>query len=275
MKLLLTGQLPFILLLATLLALPISFGLLHLYRRAVVRSMRASGSSSGIAPDPSRQTPPPEDRSDVRPTAASLETALVRGPWHTAGIYAIAGLAYAAVIVTGVLLSGPDLATTTVEPHEFLDFVRGRLARRFIDGDATFARRLTEMDQAPDRDARYRVNDFFCFDNAWRTVVSHLARSSDAVLVDLRGFGRQNSGVVFEFTTLVDVVRLERVVMAIDDTTDEAFLQETIERARGQMSAQSPNRSVADARPSMVRLRDRRLRELPLVLSALSRAAHA
>jgi hypothetical protein len=125
-----------------------------------------------------------------------------------------------------------------------------------------------------DRDTRYRVNDFFCFDNAWRAVVSHLARGSDAVLVDLRGFGRQNSGVVFELTTLVDVVRLERVVMAIDDTTDEAFLQETIERARGQMSAQSPNRSAADARPSMVRLRDPRLRELPLVLSALSRAAH-
>jgi hypothetical protein len=51
-----------------------------------------------------------------------------------------------------------------------------------------------------DRDARYRVNDFFCFDNAWRAVVSHLARGSDAVLVDLRGFGRQNSGVVFELT---------------------------------------------------------------------------
>ncbi|MGH7342363.1 MAG: hypothetical protein ACREKH_17900, partial [Candidatus Rokuibacteriota bacterium] len=168
-----------------------------------------------------------------------------------------------------------DLATATVEPHEFLDFVHGRLARRFIDGDATFTRRLAEMDQAPDRDARYRVNDFFCFDNAWRAVVSHLARGSDAVLVDLRGFARQNSGVVFELATLVDVVRLERVVMAVDDTTDEPFLHETIDRARAQMSAESPNRSVADARPAIVRLRDRRLRELPLVLSALSRAAHA
>jgi hypothetical protein len=46
-----------------------------------------------------------------------------------------------------------------------------------------------------------RVNDFFYFDNAWRTVVSHLARSSDEVLVDVRGFGRQNAGVVFELTT--------------------------------------------------------------------------
>jgi hypothetical protein len=40
------------------------------------------------------------------------------------------------------MIAGPDLATTTVEPHEFLDFLRGRLARRFIDGTsfASFSR---------------------------------------------------------------------------------------------------------------------------------------
>ena len=35
------------------------------------------------------------------------------------------------------MIAGVDLATRTVEPHEFLDFVTGRLARRFIDGPAT------------------------------------------------------------------------------------------------------------------------------------------
>jgi hypothetical protein len=173
------------------------------------------------------------------------------------------------------LIAGPDLAMTTVEPHEFLDFIHGRLARRFIDGEATFGRRLAEMDLGPDRDGRYRVNDFFCFDNAWRAVVSHLARSSDAVLVDLRGFSRQNAGVVFELNTLVDAVPLERVVMAVDDTTDAAFLQETIQTARDHMSGASPNRSANGAPHAIVRLPDRRLRELPLLLSALAKAAHA
>jgi hypothetical protein len=63
------------------------------------------------------------------------------------------------------MIAGADLATRTVEPHEFLDFVTGRLARRFIDRPATLDRRLREMDLLPDRDGRYRVNDFFCYDD--------------------------------------------------------------------------------------------------------------
>src|SRR5499433_1637991 len=173
------------------------------------------------------------------------------------------------------LIAGPDLAMTTVEPHEFLDFIHGRLARRFINGEAAFARRLAEMDVDPDRDGRYRINDFFCFDNAWQAVVTNLAQSSDAILVDLRGFSRQNAGVIFELNTLVDAVPLDRVVMATDDTTDAAFLNETIQKARAQMSPQSPNRVRAGVSPSVVRLQDRRLRELPLLMTALAGAAHA
>src|SRR6267142_1128808 len=105
MKLLLTGQLPFILLLATILALPISLGLLRLYRRAVVRSMRATagtGSIAGGAPEPS---PSPEGRGVTRPAAAAVEALLRGGPWRAATVYGIASCAYAVVMVTGVLLS--------------------------------------------------------------------------------------------------------------------------------------------------------------------------
>jgi hypothetical protein len=173
------------------------------------------------------------------------------------------------------MIAGPDLAMITVEPHEFLEFIQGRLARRFINGEAAFARRLAEMDLDPDRDGRYRINDFFCFDNTWQAVVTRLARSSDAVLVDLRGFSRQNAGVIFELNTLVDTVPLDRVVMAIDDTTDAAFLDETIERARAQMSPEAPNRAGAGTSLSVVRLHHHGLRELPMLLTALARAAHA
>jgi hypothetical protein len=537
MKLALTGQLPFILLVATILALPISFGLLRLYRRAVVRSMRATGGDEAA-----KAGPAPEYRPSVRPAAAAVEALLRRGPWRAATVYAIASGAYAVVMVTGVLLAtkleafplrvlfllasyawpivltinlvagtvprvrawvlggyfaglglltevavilspqftigqafvfwiiinlpatlavwillarpvravgplvltftvlaaaggnaalsvadaderilrqvvvvgmaaglnaagmfigliaigalvfalggwlalrwigasyqkkrisdqsitldaiwlffgfthaiglafegpawiltgpaaflafrlsaragfavavprvpgpgagsrllvlrvfalgsqgerlfsrvtthwrhagsvqmiaGPDLAMITVEPHEFLEFIQGRLARRFINGEAAFARRLAEMDLDPDRDGRYRINDFFCFDNTWQAVVTRLARSSDAVLVDLRGFSRQNAGVIFELNTLVDTVPLDRVVMAIDDTTDAAFLDETIERARAQMSPEAPNRAGAGTSLSVVRLHHHGLRELPMLLTALARAAHA
>ena len=47
------------------------------------------------------------------------------------------------------LIAGPDLATSTGEPHEFIDFLSGRLGRRFISGPETPARRLSEMETAP------------------------------------------------------------------------------------------------------------------------------
>jgi hypothetical protein len=40
------------------------------------------------------------------------------------------------------LIAGPDLATSTIEPHEFLDFLSGKLGRRFISRPETLNQRL-------------------------------------------------------------------------------------------------------------------------------------
>ena len=125
------------------------------------------------------------------------------------------------------MIAGIDLATRTVEPHEFLDFLTGRLARRFIDGRPTLDRRLAEMDLRPDRDGRYRVNDFFCYDDTWRTVLSSLVVHSDVVLMDLRGFSERNAGCVFEIHELFRFVPLDRVLFIVDAQTDDNFLQRT------------------------------------------------
>ena len=140
------------------------------------------------------------------------------------------------------LIAGPDLATTTVEPHEFLDFLSGRLARRFITGPETLDLRLSETDGERDRDGRFRVNDFFCHDDTWRMVLSRLVSESDAVLMDLRGFSPQKAGCVFEIDELINVVPLERVVFVIDDTTDEPFLRQTVQHSWDRMRPTSPNR---------------------------------
>ncbi len=94
------------------------------------------------------------------------------------------------------LIAGPDLATSTVEPHEFLDFVSGRMARRFIDSAQTLELRISQMDLQPDSDNRLRVNDFFCHDDTWRMTLARLADECDAVLMDLRGFSDQHAGCI-------------------------------------------------------------------------------
>jgi hypothetical protein len=173
------------------------------------------------------------------------------------------------------LIAGPDLATTTVEPHEFLDFLSRRLARRFIDGRETLERRLSETDPYPDEDGRFRVNDFFCHDDTWRMVLSELADRSDAVLMDLRGFSPQNAGCVFEIEELVNDVPLGRVVFVIDDTTDEEFLRQTVQRSWDRMRPDSPNRSFSAGQLRFFRLTRSGSGDLRHLLRALCGAAKA
>ncbi|HXG79847.1 MAG TPA: hypothetical protein VNJ31_10990, partial [Methyloceanibacter sp.] len=144
------------------------------------------------------------------------------------------------------LIAGPDLATSTIEPHEFLDFLSGKLDRRFISGPETLKQRFAEEEPYPDFDGRTRVADFFCHDDAWRMVLKRLARESDAVLMDLRGFTAQSRGCVFEIEELLNVVPLDRVVLVVDETTDLAFLRETLERGWACLTEESPNRAKSN-----------------------------
>ncbi|MSN24363.1 MAG: hypothetical protein GJV46_00700 [Geobacter sp.] len=141
------------------------------------------------------------------------------------------------------LITGPDLVAATVEPHEFLAFLSGKLDQQFIDGPEALAQRLSGMDSEPDFDGRYRVNDFFCHDDTWRITLDQLVDKSDVVLMDLRGFSPQNAGCVYEVQELVNSALLSRVVMTTDDTTDADFLEKTLTDAWTGMRFDSPNRS--------------------------------
>ena len=171
------------------------------------------------------------------------------------------------------LIAGPDLATTTIEPHEFLDFMGGRLARRFIDGPETLHLRLSEEDDEPDRDGRFRVNDYFCHEDTWRMVLSRLAGGSGAVLMDLRGFSPQNAGCVYEINELINLVPLEKVVFVVDGTTDEDFLLLTARESWERIRPTSPNRSSSPEQLPLLRLEGSGGDELRGLLRAVCDAA--
>jgi hypothetical protein len=173
------------------------------------------------------------------------------------------------------LIAGPDLATSTVEPHEFLDFLSGKLARRFIDNSQTLDLRISEMDVQPDRDGQFRVNDFFCYEDTWRMVLSRLISKSDVVLMDLRGFSSQNAGCVFEISELISTVPLGQVLFIIDDTTDELFLRQVMQQSWDHMRPTSPNNLSTSGAPRFFRLGALRNRELQQLFRVLSVAANA
>jgi hypothetical protein len=143
------------------------------------------------------------------------------------------------------MIAGPDLATTTVEPHELLAFLGGKLSREFVTDNAALARRVTAMDRARDPDGRHRVTEFFCHADTWQMVMRRLANDAEVALMDLRSFSPANQGCLYELQQLLSAVPLEHIVLLVDGQTDRAFLEHTLMRQWSEIPAMSPNRAIA------------------------------
>lgn len=167
------------------------------------------------------------------------------------------------------LIAGPDLITAVVEPHEFLDFVSGRLSRQFVQGEADLERRLADLDRQPDPDGRYRVNEFFCHADTWQMTMRQLAKESDAVLMDLRSFSYTNQGCLYELEQLLDIVDLERVAFLVDETTDRPFLEGTLQRLWQRVDRESPNRRAESPTARLFHARDQSRRSIRALLLML------
>ena len=167
------------------------------------------------------------------------------------------------------MIAGPDLVTSTVEPHEFLEFVRGHLSRRFVSGAQDLERRIAVADGTPDPDGRYRVKEFFCYNDTWQMTMERLAATSDAVLMDLRSFSPVNQGCIFELGRLLDGMDLGRVGFLIDDTTDLGFLETMLQRLWQNLSADSPNQGATEPRARLFPIMAQSERELAALLHLL------
>ncbi|MET0008834.1 MAG: hypothetical protein ABW109_13335 [Candidatus Thiodiazotropha sp. 6PLUC4] len=143
------------------------------------------------------------------------------------------------------MIAGPDLVTSTVEPHEFLDYMGGHLSRSFIDTPSVFEKRFSIRNCRPDPDGRYRVNEFFCRNDTWQICMQRLAAECDVVLMDLRSFSKQNQGCLWELEQLLTTVSLDRILFVVDDTTDKTFLEQQLQRLWKQHLGSSPNLGLA------------------------------
>ncbi|WP_201210576.1 hypothetical protein [Rhodocyclus purpureus] len=139
------------------------------------------------------------------------------------------------------MIAAPDLASSTIDPDEFLDFLAGRLHERFILNPSDLQARLAALDDRCDFDARWRATEFFCGEETWRTAVQALMARSDLVAMDLRDFRPENEGCRFELQALVDLVPIQRVLLLVDKSTDISFLKATLDFCIGQAPANSPN----------------------------------
>lgn len=126
------------------------------------------------------------------------------------------------------MIAGADLALRSADIDEALAFVRGGIESNYVSGASDLARRLRALDARADPDGRFRVGEFFCFDNTWRPALRSLVERAQVVLMDLRGFTKANAGCVFELEQLRAQSAMSRCVFVIDATTDRALAQASL-----------------------------------------------
>jgi hypothetical protein len=124
-----------------------------------------------------------------------------------------------------VLIGAPDTAALTIDPSKAAQFLRLRLRDTFVPNRRELHKRVAALDEHPDPDGRYRVNELFCFDDLWKDAVQLLLDSSDAVIVDLRGFSALRAGTAYELALLQQRQALDRTVLLVDGSTDMAAVR--------------------------------------------------
>jgi hypothetical protein len=126
------------------------------------------------------------------------------------------------------MIAGSDLAARTMDPDDTLAFLAAELQSRFVRGPQDLQDHLLQMDDSSDPDGRFRVAEFFCYENTWSDTLAALLGRSDAILMDLRGFSEKNSGCIFELKQLTIQQRLGDTVFVVDASSDLKLLESTL-----------------------------------------------
>lgn len=127
-----------------------------------------------------------------------------------------------------LLITAADLASRTLEPHELVAFVEGRLQDRYISSADQLHTQLAQVREHPDHDGRWRVHEFCCYANSWKPTLDALLSRSDAVLMDLRGFSSRNAGCCHELQRIGQSRHLGSAVLVVDRHTDRVAAQQAL-----------------------------------------------
>ncbi len=174
------------------------------------------------------------------------------------------------------LIAAPDLAARTIEPGKLLALLRGRLGRLFVHDKTELERRLAEIDARRDPDGRFRIAEMFCAGDVWRAAVKSLMTEVQVVVMDVRSFGPEHQGCVFELQTLLDTVPLERMMLLVDTATEIEFLKQVLDARWRQLRIDSPNARTSAPTVRLIEVdgsESHVVRHLTRVAAAIARAA--
>lgn len=131
------------------------------------------------------------------------------------------------------LIGAGDLATETMDAQELSAFLRFRLRDLFIAGPKDLAR----LGRArPAADGLWPMRDHYCHDATWQPVVQTLMSRAAEIVLDARGFRKENAGVTWEIGEMLARADPARIRILWDGDTDIDLLRATIRAAWERLS---------------------------------------
>jgi hypothetical protein len=139
------------------------------------------------------------------------------------------------------LITGPDLAHSTVEPHEIITYLAGNLKESFSTNKSKVEQNLSNIYLKPLLDNSYQTNEMFCDNGHWKDVLVGLLKNTDIVLMDLRSFDKKYAGCSYEIKQLCYLLDLSKCLFIVDNNTNRPFLENIFIDCFAELPYDSPN----------------------------------
>lgn len=119
--------------------------------------------------------------------------------------------------------------------------------RRFISSTAKLTRavqKITNSKKSPS--GTFKSSTLFCIDNTWRKAVQQMLLLSKVVLMDLRGFSKQNNGCKYELELLIDSYPVNKILLLADEGPGLELIKKIIKEKWQRMLVTSPNANLPE-----------------------------
>ncbi len=130
------------------------------------------------------------------------------------------------------LIIAPDIAMRGIAPPDYAAFLIGRLWSRFNRDASALAREISTGLANPAPDGTFPLHQLLCMSNTWQPVMRALGTSSDAVIIDLRGFTGDRQGCRIELEYLAATAPNKPVVLLADSASDTLLIRQIIEASQ-------------------------------------------